>query len=541
MTTLKLVTCDQHLVLQKQPVVASGDKNSVQVQIELCSMWDGFDVKVAFYKDGNRDFVLDIPLEDGACMVPPEMLDTPCVLNIGIWGKDASGRYKTSTMVKYRVLEGTPIEEGVRLVAVNDGTATEDQVLDGATFYAGDTTKKRGNIATFEDGEPGFVLKGDPGESAYDIEVKHGFKGTEEEWLASLKKPAEDAAKNVVDIANDAAENALEQAKESGEFDGRDGVDGKSAYEYAKDGGYTGTEEEFAEDINPDNIKAEVTPELGVDYFTENDKANIVTRVYDLIKNGGVVGFVDENNNIVLTGNIANDNYSVKYEMENGTTVDIGVLKFDYSVTNTLTNCTNSNGATSVVNGGSYTAIISANSGYELKTVTVTMGGSPVTVSGGNINIPSVTGDIVITAVAVETSTEQPTNLFVIGGDGYIANGRCSSTGEDRTNNNGYLVTNYIDIKNGDTVYIKNATVKNDTNCYSGIKLTDGTTIGLYPNNSEYITNYSESNGITQFTINKADADYIRITLEIYTDGRSATEERVSEIGIIITVNEPIV
>lgn len=135
---------------------------------------------------------------------------------------------------------------------------------------------------------------------------------------------------------------------------------------------------------------------------------------------------------------------------------------------------------------------------------------------------------------------QELTNLFVIGGNGYITNGRCSSTGEDRTSNNGYIVTNYIDIKNGDTVYIKNATVKNDTKCYSGIKLTDGATIGLYPNNSEYVTNYSESNGITQFTINKADADYIRITLEIYTDGKSATEERVSELGIIITVNEPL-
>ena len=37
--------------------------------------------------------------------------------------------------------------------------------------------------------------------------------------------------------------NALAQAKESGEFDG---ADGKSAYAYAQDGGYTGTETEFA-------------------------------------------------------------------------------------------------------------------------------------------------------------------------------------------------------------------------------------------------------------------------------------------------------
>lgn len=339
MTTLKLVTCDQHLVLQKQPVVASGDKNSVLIQIQLCSMWDGFDVKVAFYKDGNRDFVLDIPLENGECMIPPEMLDTPCVLNIGVWGKDARGRHKTSTMVKYRVQEGTPIEEGVTLVDVRDGTADEDQVLDGATFYAGDTEMKTGNIATFEEGEPEYVLKGAPGESAYEIAVKRGFEGTEEEWIASLKKPAEDAAKNVVDIANDAAKNALKQAKESGEFDGKDGYtpvkgvdyfdgkNGKSAYSYAKDGGYTGTESEFAEDINPDNIKAEATPKLGTDYFTESDKNKIVARVYDFIKNeGGVVGFVDENNNIVLMGTLAKANYTVKYEMEDGSTVDIGDL-----------------------------------------------------------------------------------------------------------------------------------------------------------------------------------------------------------------------
>ena len=168
-------------------------------------------------------------------------------------------------------------------------------------------------------------------------------------------------------------------------------------------------------------------------------------------------------------------------------------------------------------------------------------------------NIETIAGALIKTSRSPEFMTEEGFNkaianlklngiegLIVIGGNGYITNGRCSSTGEDRTSNNGYIVTNYIDIKNGDTVYIENASISTDANNYSGMKLTDGTTIGLYPNNSEYITNYSESNGITQFTINKADADYIRITLEIYTDGKSATEERVSALGIIITVNEPL-
>ena len=40
----------------------------------------------------------------------------------------------------------------------------------------------------------------------------------------------------------------------------------KSAYTYAKEGGYIGTEKDFAKDINPENIKKNATPIKGVDY-----------------------------------------------------------------------------------------------------------------------------------------------------------------------------------------------------------------------------------------------------------------------------------
>lgn len=74
------------------------------------------------------------------------------------------------------------------------------------------------------------------------------------------------------------------------------------------------------------------------------------------------------------------------------------------SVTNNLTHVTNSNTATMATQGGSYTATLTADSGYVLGTVSVTMGGEDVTAtvySSGTITIPSVTGDIVITATAV--------------------------------------------------------------------------------------------------------------------------------------------
>lgn len=79
-----------------------------------------------------------------------------------------------------------------------------------------------------------------------------------------------------------------------------------------------------------------------------------------------------------------------------------------YTVTNNLTNITNSNSAVSVVEGSSYSATLSANDGYELSTATVTMGGIDITstaYSNGTITIDSVTGDIVITATATATSS----------------------------------------------------------------------------------------------------------------------------------------
>ena len=61
-----------------------------------------------------------------------------------------------------------------------------------------------------------------------------------DEWTFAVKNMA------TKDDVNTAVDEALAQAKASGEFDG---ADGKSAYAYAQDGGYTGTEAEFAEKL----------------------------------------------------------------------------------------------------------------------------------------------------------------------------------------------------------------------------------------------------------------------------------------------------
>ena len=74
-----------------------------------------------------------------------------------------------------------------------------------------------------------------------------------------------------------------------------------------------------------------------------------------------------------------------------------------YTITNNLTNVTNSNAAASIGDGDSYNATLTAAAGYTIDSVVITMGGNDVTASvynSGVISIPAVTGNIVITASA---------------------------------------------------------------------------------------------------------------------------------------------
>lgn len=84
-----------------------------------------------------------------------------------------------------------------------------------------------------------------------------------------------------------------------------------------------------------------------------------------------------------------------------------------YSITNSLTNVTNSNQATTINHGNSYSATLTMPSGYNMQSVSIQMGGVDITssvYSNNNISISSVTGNIIITAVATNQVTYSITN-----------------------------------------------------------------------------------------------------------------------------------
>ena len=66
-------------------------------------------------------------------------------------------------------------------------------------------------------------------------------------------------------------------------------------------------------------------PVKGVDYWTQEDRAQIVADVIRELGGSPVFGVVGEDGSIVISG-LADGSYTVKYEMEDGSTVDIGAL-----------------------------------------------------------------------------------------------------------------------------------------------------------------------------------------------------------------------
>lgn len=119
-----------------------------------------------------------------------------------------------------------------------------------------------------------------------------------------------------------------------------------------------------------------------------------------------------------------------------------------HSITNNLTNVTNSNSATFVNSGSAYSAKLTAASGTEMQSVIITMGGSDITStvytsSTGNIVIPSVTGNVVITAVAESVIETYSATLT----PGYTAK---NGTTYDSTD---YNHTQKILVQPGDKIY----------------------------------------------------------------------------------------
>lgn len=229
----------------------------------------------------------------------------------------------------------------------------------------------------------------------------------------------------------------------------------------------------------------------------------------------------------------------------------------NYAVKNTLANCTSNNSRIAVINGQSYGALITADTGYTLDgaEVSIKMGGIDVSefYSDGKIIIPVVTGNIEINITAQENAPTY-TNMILTSTDadgnvvGLIENMRYNSSdilvestsvkqGIEKSIN----ACGFIAVKAGDVIRFKNMLFGNPASSTYYIRLYDTDKTELYkvhpstiktdgyPTTNTFMDNiiYDSDNNITQFTVKKDTICFLRMAWGSDTDEPA-----------IITVNE---
>ena len=244
------------------------------------------------------------------------------------------------------------------------------------------------------------------------------------------------------------------------------------------------------------------------------------------------MGGVDISSSAVSGGDIS----IVKVTSDVTITAIASVPSVTYTVTRNLTNVASSNTANSIAENASYTTTLSPTGGYKkLGTITVTMGGADISssaVSGNNISIAKVTGNIVITCEAVITN--------IIDTIGISANTRLSTSSGDNRTQSGYAAigankdaASLIHLTAGDTLRVKGVSLPASNDSFSAVVFynASGTFItSTYLHNGITWNNLTFKNSGDNVVITCSADHYFRISL-ICTDASA----------VIATINERII
>jgi hypothetical protein len=204
------------------------DNSDYVINFDFDDEWDAYDTKTARFAYGGQ--YTDIIFVGNRCNVP--VITNTYAFHIGVF----AGDLHTTTPVR---------------------VPCRKSILSSASIHVDPTPDVYDQLMELIKGLGG-VAPDDIAKAVADYLTAHPIEETDptvSEWAKAKTKPTYSAAE-VGAISQDdlqaATNEVLAQAKASGEFDGangapgKDGTDGKTAYQYAVDGGYTGTEAEFA-------------------------------------------------------------------------------------------------------------------------------------------------------------------------------------------------------------------------------------------------------------------------------------------------------
>lgn len=197
--------------------LVEGNVNTLSVQFEFLDGWDDLE-PVAVFSNNIRK--ISISASTGLCAIPWEVLSKEGELYVSVRGIGSGGNVVLCTKNLYL---GRIHPSLAAAVSAGHQPLTPD-VVDNL-------------ISRVSELERGGGGAGHDGKSAYEIAVEHGYTGTEEQWLESLKgapgAPGRDG------------EDGHDGAPGSPGIPGTTGADGKSAYELAVEHGFIGAEQQW--------------------------------------------------------------------------------------------------------------------------------------------------------------------------------------------------------------------------------------------------------------------------------------------------------
>ena len=271
------------------------------------------------------------------------------------------------------------------------------------------------------------------------------------------------------------------------------------------------------------------TPVKGVDYYTPEEKAEIIQAILAEL-NAGIIGYID-GNTITIKGALAEGTYAAYYEVD-GELVEIGELTLAESgetpdpVTYTIKWCnydgtvletdTATEGETPVYNGATPARAADGQYTYAFK------GWAD---EKGNVGVVAATANAIYTAVYDQTAKPvepdpdpiKPKNFATP--SAWVQKGRIRSNGEVATDAiETTYATDFVDCEKGDVIYISNAWTNHNLlhGAYSSSKGVLGT--AAYNGSNDYFVFSDTTDTSATVTIKSSSVAYMRFTLGNITD-----------------------
>ena len=243
---IKFLVKGQNIETLEHEIIAADQIAFVKVHFVFDNSWKALHKVVQFTQD-EITYNRVLGIENTSCFLPAEL--TAGTVKMSLFGYDAEATETVRATTVVKTLHIRP------------------------SGFEGENSNVPPTPDLYQQLLQKISEKGKDGKSAYEIAVEHGFVGTEAEWLESLK--GVDGKNGVDGLPGKDGKNGADGL--SGR-DGINGSDGKSAYIIAVEHGFSGTENEWLQSLKGDDGKDGITPDMS-DYATKADIAELQEQI----------------------------------------------------------------------------------------------------------------------------------------------------------------------------------------------------------------------------------------------------------------------